>query len=85
MLLDLPGECLVEVARCLPARDLLRLQSVSKALRDIARQREVWEPRLAAEFGVRLTVCTRRLSLCRDLPSPHPASRPLPGHASWHC
>ena len=59
MLLDLPRECLVEVFRCLPPRDVLRIQSVNKTLRDVARQREVWEPRLSAEFGVRLTVRTR--------------------------
>ncbi len=60
MLLDLPRECLVEVCRCLPPSDVLRLQSVNKTLRDVARQREVWEPRLSAEFGVRLKVRTRR-------------------------
>lgn len=60
MLLDMPHECLVEVFRCLPARDVLRIQTINKMLRDVARQREVWEPRLSAEFGLRVTVRTPR-------------------------
>ena len=55
-LLELPEGCLVEVLRNLPAKDAVAAQAICRSFRQLALLRDVWEPRIVAEFGLRLSV-----------------------------
>ena len=72
LLLDLPEGCIVDIIRHLPAKDLVAAQAISKSFRALALLREAWEPRLDADFGLRVSVrlYTRRCTVCGSYEAP---------------
>ena len=55
-LLELPEECLVQILQNLPTRDVVAAQAISKYFRQLAVLKDVWESRLARDFGLHISV-----------------------------